>query len=121
MGCTRAIGVGGGGTAPFTWKASGLPPGMSFRTGSGATLAYVSPGDLELWGTSTAVGTYHVTVDVTDANGRRVQGTVEVFRKPNGPYFDPKSPLYQHPRYADANFEFLNTREACTIEIGTRQ
>ncbi|HUB83738.1 MAG TPA: putative Ig domain-containing protein [Bryobacteraceae bacterium] len=67
-GCSRAIGVSGGGTAPFTWTVSGLPPGMGFRSGAGKTLAYVSPGDLELWGTPTALGSYAVTVIVTDAN-----------------------------------------------------
>lgn len=67
-GCTRAIGVSGGGAAPFTWTVSGLPPGMGFRSGAGKTLAYVSPSDLELWGTPTALGTYNVTVEVTDAN-----------------------------------------------------
>jgi hypothetical protein len=56
------------------------------------------------------------TFDVTDANGKRVQGTVEVFRKPGGAYFDPNDPYYRNPRYADAHFEFLNTREACTID-----
>ncbi len=76
MGCTSAIGVSAGGTAPFTWKAVGLPPGMGFRTGSGATLAYVSPGDLELWGTPTALGTYNVTIQATDANG---VSTTQVF------------------------------------------
>jgi hypothetical protein len=69
MGCSRAIGVSGGGTAPFTWQASGLPPGMSFRSGSGDTLAFVSPGDLEVWGAPTALGSYNVAVQATDANG----------------------------------------------------
>ncbi len=68
-GCTRAIGVSGGGVAPFTWSVSGLPPGMTSRSGSGATLAYVSPGDLELYGAPTALGSYNVTVVVSDANG----------------------------------------------------
>ena len=54
--------------------------------------------------------------DVTDANGKRVQGTVEVYRDRKGNYFKSDSPYYMHPRFADAQFEFLNTREACTID-----
>jgi uncharacterized protein (TIGR03437 family) len=69
VGCTLGIGVSGGGTAPFNWTVAGLPPGMKSRSGSGTTLAYVSPGDLELWGTPTALGPYNVNVQVTDTNG----------------------------------------------------
>jgi hypothetical protein len=76
MGCTLAIGVSGGGTAPFNWVVTGLPPGMKSRFGSGTTLSYVSPGDLELWGTPTALGPYNVNVQVTDANGL---STTQVF------------------------------------------
>ena len=54
--------------------------------------------------------------DVTDDNGIRVTGTVDVFRHPKGPYFDPKSKYYKQPRYADAHFDYFNTREACTID-----
>jgi uncharacterized protein (TIGR03437 family) len=72
MGCTRAIGVSGGGVAPFTWSVSGLPPGMGFRSGSSVTLAYVSPGDLELWGTPTAIGNFNVIVQAVDAMGLSV-------------------------------------------------
>ena len=56
------------GTAPFTWTATGLPPGMSIRTGSGTTSSWLAPGDAELWGTATATGDYNVQVTVTDAN-----------------------------------------------------
>ena len=65
--CTRTISVQSGGTAPFTWTATGLPPGMSIRSGSGTTLSWVTPGDAELWGTPTATGTYNVELTVTDA------------------------------------------------------
>ena len=71
MGCSRAIGISGG-TAPYTWSASGLPPGMQSHYGAGKTLAYVSPGDLELWGAPTALGTYNVAVTATDVNGFQV-------------------------------------------------
>ena len=67
-GCWHGINVSGG-TAPYTWSVTGLPPGMSFRSGSGATIRWVSPGDVELWGTPTSLGTYNVSVTATDANG----------------------------------------------------
>lgn len=54
--------------------------------------------------------------DVTDANGVRVTGTIEVYRDRNGEYYNPNSPFYHNPRFAQANFEYLNTREACTID-----
>lgn len=54
--------------------------------------------------------------EVTDDNGITVTGTVDVYRDPNGPFFDLKSEFYQQPRYADAHFDFFNTREACTID-----
>jgi hypothetical protein len=68
QGCSRGVGVYGG-TAPFTWKVTGLPPGMDFRSGSGTTQSNITPGDMELWGTPTSVGTYNITATVTDLNG----------------------------------------------------
>ena len=50
--CSRGIGVFSGGTAPFAWSASGLPAGMSIRTGDGVTSSWITPGDAELWGTA---------------------------------------------------------------------
>ena len=67
--CSRGVSVWNGGTEPFNFAVTGLPPGMDFRTGSGTTSPYISAGDLELWGTPTAVGTYNVQITVTDANG----------------------------------------------------
>ena len=58
-----------GGTAPFTWTATGLPAGMSIRSGSGVTSDYIPPGNGEIWGLASTPGTYNVTVKVTDANG----------------------------------------------------
>jgi uncharacterized protein (TIGR03437 family) len=72
VGCSRGIGVYSGGTAPYTWNVTGLPPGMSFRSGSGITASYVTAGELEMWGTPTALGTYNVNVTATDANGLSV-------------------------------------------------
>jgi len=54
--------------------------------------------------------------EATDDNGNTVTGTVEVFRHPKGPYFDSTHPYFRHPRYADAHFEYFNTRAACTID-----
>ena len=42
--CSRGIGVRRGGTSPFTWTATGLPPGMSVRSSTGATSVLVSSG-----------------------------------------------------------------------------
>jgi uncharacterized repeat protein (TIGR01451 family) len=67
--CGRQVNVGNGGTAPFSWTATGLPPGMSIRGGSGVTSSYVSPASAELWGSPTASGTYNVQLKATDANG----------------------------------------------------
>ena len=58
-----------GGTAPFTWAATGLPTGMSIRSGSGVTSDYVAPGYGEIWGVATTPGNYNVTVTVTDSLG----------------------------------------------------
>ncbi len=58
-----------GGTAPFTWTASGLPTGMSIRWGSGVTSDYIAPGWGEIWGLATTPGNYTVTVTVTDSLG----------------------------------------------------
>src|SRR4029077_19762225 len=40
-GCSRGFNVWNGGTPPFTWSATGLPPGMGFRTGDGVTASYI--------------------------------------------------------------------------------
>ena len=40
--CTIGIGIYNGGTAPFTWTAANLPPGMWIRSGEGITPSYVS-------------------------------------------------------------------------------
>ena len=39
--CSQTIMVAYGGTAPFTWTASGLPPGMGIRFGEGVTLSRI--------------------------------------------------------------------------------
>ncbi len=47
-----------GGTPPFAWRASGLPPGLAMDRATGTVM-----------GTPNLIGTYAVTVTVTDANG----------------------------------------------------
>jgi len=57
-----AILAANGGTTPYTWSiASGLPPGLTLNSSTGA-----------ITGTPTAVGTYNFTTQVTDA-GNPVQ------------------------------------------------
>jgi hypothetical protein len=46
----------GGGIAPFTYSASGLPPGLAITADSGT-----------IWGTFGAAGTYHVVVYAVDS------------------------------------------------------
>ncbi|MEU4746769.1 S8 family serine peptidase, partial [Actinosynnema sp. NPDC023658] len=48
-----------GGTAPFTWSATGLPPGLS-----------ISPTTGLISGTPTTAGTYTVTATATDSAGK---------------------------------------------------
>ncbi len=50
-----------GGTTPYTWSASGLPPGLTISR-SGPSGALIS-------GTPTAAGSYNITISVTDKNG----------------------------------------------------
>ena len=76
MGCTRGFSTYGGGTPPLAWNASGLPPGLSFTAANGTTSPNVTPGDLQIWGTPTSLGTYNITITVTDAAGR---STTQVF------------------------------------------
>jgi large repetitive protein len=67
---SRTASVVSGGVAPFTWSATGLPPGMGIRTYQFTQAAtYMSPDDAEIWGTPTQSGTFPVTLTVTDANG----------------------------------------------------
>jgi len=68
QGCSHGIGVNGG-TAPFTFNVAGLPPGMSLSSGNGVIVRWITPGDAEIWGTPTSLGTYNVSVTATDANG----------------------------------------------------
>jgi len=54
-----------GGTGPFTWTATGLPPGFSIDPATGA-----------ISGSSPVEGVYTITVTVTDANGYTASQTI---------------------------------------------
>jgi hypothetical protein len=76
--CSRQVVVFGGGTGPFTWSATGLPPGMSIRSGSASDASPgVPPKDAELWGTIVApAGTvYNITITATDFDGATATNT----------------------------------------------
>jgi hypothetical protein len=62
-----------GGTAPYTWSATGLPTGLSINSSTGL-----------ITGTATRLGSYAVTVTATDAAGRSgsAQFTWAVRREP---------------------------------------
>ncbi|MEV8319277.1 putative Ig domain-containing protein [Streptomyces sp. NPDC059900] len=49
-----------GGTAPYTWTATGLPTGLSIAASTGTVT-----------GSPTAAGTHHVTLTATDAAGKK--------------------------------------------------
>jgi hypothetical protein len=74
--CSRQVFAANGGIAPFTWTASGLPPGMSIRWGSG-TSSYVGGAAAEIWGTPTETqnGPYNVQLTVTDFTGATATNT----------------------------------------------
>ena len=72
---STAVGLCCGGTAPFTWTATGLPAGLSIRSGTGNESSYIGAGDAEIWGTATVPGNYNVKVTATDATGATVTQT----------------------------------------------
>ena len=74
--CSLQVPAQGGGIAPYTWSASGLPPGMSVRSGEGVTSSYVAAQGAELWGTPTAEGTYTVELTITDSSLPKASATI---------------------------------------------
>ncbi len=60
-----------GGTPPYTWSASGLPPGLSF-----------DPGSLALSGTPTAAGNFQLALKVADAAGQSASRNVPIVIAP---------------------------------------
>jgi hypothetical protein len=66
-----------GGTAPFTWTVTGLPPGMTYEPNSNSFLNYPSsPGGVQIYGIPQAAGNYNVTYTATDATGATTSATV---------------------------------------------
>ena len=57
--------TGAGGVAPYSWTATGLPPGLALDPASGV-----------IAGVPTAKGTFQVGVTLSDASGQRVTATV---------------------------------------------
>jgi large repetitive protein len=58
---TNGIPAATGGTGPYTYSATGVPPGLTFN-----------PATREITGTPTQIGTYTIPVTVTDANGNTI-------------------------------------------------
>ena len=54
--------------------------------------------------------------EVTDGNDVTVRGSVEVSRNPKGSFYDPRSPNFRNPRFAESHIVYSNTREACKID-----
>lgn len=63
-----------GGTAPYTYLATGLPPGLNFNTTT-----------REITGTPTLGGTYTVSLTATDANGNKVNTDYSITVTVNAP------------------------------------
>jgi uncharacterized protein (TIGR03437 family) len=81
-GCSLGVSVTAGGTGPFTWTVTGLPPGMDFRFGEGKTVGAIGAGDVELWGAPNQVGTYYPVVTATDHLGIPVTQIYEISAVP---------------------------------------
>lgn len=86
--CAQAVAVDKGGVAPFSWSASGLPPGMSLRTGPAVTDWDTSPGYAEISGSPGTLGTFNVQFTVTDATGASSTNTFPLTVSALGPDSD---------------------------------
>ncbi|HSU69443.1 MAG TPA: putative Ig domain-containing protein, partial [Tepidisphaeraceae bacterium] len=69
FGYSRLVNAINGGVAPFTWTATGLPPGLSIRGYDLSARSDMTPDDAEVWGTPTQTGAFNVVISATDANG----------------------------------------------------
>ncbi|MBE5322366.1 putative Ig domain-containing protein, partial [Pedobacter sp. MR2016-19] len=63
-----------GGTSPYTYAATNLPPGLSFN-----------PTTREITGTPTQGGTYNVALTATDANNNKATTTYAITVTVNAP------------------------------------
>jgi hypothetical protein len=59
-----------GGTPPYSWAVTSgsLPPGFSLQSNGDTIASFYYPGESILLGRALALGTYHFTLQVTDAN-----------------------------------------------------
>jgi hypothetical protein len=80
--CSRGVSLNSGGRAPYTWTASGLPTGLSLRFGDARTSPWYWPGDLEIEGVATQMGTFPVQLTVTDADGVQAMQTFPLTIRP---------------------------------------
>ena len=66
-----------GGTGPFTWTVTGLPPGLTTEPNSNSFNQYpATPGNVQIYGVPQSAGTYNVQYTVTDALGASTSLTV---------------------------------------------
>ncbi|MEQ1759803.1 MAG: putative Ig domain-containing protein [Vicinamibacterales bacterium] len=73
--CAKGLNVSSGGRGPFTWSASGLPPGMTLKFPPTPTQWWVAATQATITGSPTALGTFPVQLTVTDADGATATNT----------------------------------------------
>ena len=83
--CDQTVVVDKGGVAPFSWSVSGLPAGMSLRSGEAVTSRDTAPGHAELFGNPGTLGTFNVQLTVTDATGATSTNTFPLTVSALGP------------------------------------
>ncbi|HUB80572.1 MAG TPA: putative Ig domain-containing protein [Bryobacteraceae bacterium] len=93
--CSRGLQVLSGGVPPFNWTITGLPNGMSYRTGSTALSSGYAATDVEFWGAPLQTGTFLVKALVTDSSSPALSST-ETFQ------------LDVSPLYPDGSYNLVN-------------
>ncbi|QIL38957.1 T9SS type B sorting domain-containing protein [Pedobacter sp. HDW13] len=99
---TQVIPAATGGTTPYTYSATGLPPGLTFN-----------PSTRAITGTPTTAGTYTVPVTVTDADGKTVTTNYSI--KVNNPLLLPAATL---PDGTEGVVYAIQTLPAATGGVG---
>jgi gliding motility-associated-like protein len=99
---TQIIPSATGGTTPYTYSATGLPPGLTFN-----------PSTKAITGTPTTAGTYTVPVTVTDADGKTVTTNYSI--KVNNPLLLPAATL---PDGTEGTVYATQTLPAATGGVG---